>query len=92
MLFLSVHPGFLFHFKSLSLKEGAYSEGTGCLPSRPAVHLGVQKSLAHSNHDMHRENGVTFPCQNVFFRLCCGGVETLMRNPATSIKVLKVVK
>lgn len=34
-----------------------------------------------------------FPCQNVlFFSSFCGGVDTLLRNSVTSIKVLKVVK
>lgn len=43
-------------------------------------------------HDVQREKAVTFPVSVLFFRLCCGGVDTLEKNSAASIKVLKVAK
>lgn len=56
-------------------------------------HLRVQPSLVLINMKCRGRMQSLFPCQNVlFFSSFCGGVDTLLRNSVTSIKVLKVVK
>lgn len=56
-------------------------------------HLRVQPSLVLIAMKCSGRMQSLFPCQNVlFFSSFCGGVDTLLRNSVTSIKVLKVVK